>query len=129
MITLFISKGELIYSLILFGLLAMYGLGNFVLSKLNHQLQKVKSMTTEELETRFRELVCDYEKKPSLFKGQELTGILEEKKNRGLFKNLTDTELTDRYNDLSKVYTTTPTFWKKRELSYFRKEMKKRHLL
>jgi len=129
MITLFISKGEIISSLILFALLGLYGLSGFMLRKHNQLFAQISSMTNGELLKHFQELLEDYEKKATFWKGQELAEIFKEKEKRGLIKSMPDMELTNYYQNLAKLCVTSPTYWKKKELACLRKEMAKRHFL
>ncbi len=129
MITLFISKGEIIYTLILLGLLVLYALSKYMMVKLEEWDALTRNMSDEELVNRFHRLVEEYDKEATYEKGQELSHLLAARKRRKLLDKVSDTELTDCYYRLLAKYGQTPTYWKKKELAYYRKEMEKRHLL
>lgn len=131
MITLFTSKGELSYKVILFTFLVLYALGRFMMSRFNQISAKVQKMTNKELIDNFTTLCKDYKVKPAFWKAQELREILEERQKRGLFKKMSFEELTASMEHLSQICRTLPKrsrFGYEQELIYVQKERQRRHL-
>lgn len=129
MVILFISAGEIWAGIILFALLGMYAVANFMMSHFNELSEKVRKLTDKELVSRFRILSESYETKATYWKAQELREILEERQNRGLLAKMADEELSLYFKTLSEAYKALPSYWRKQELAYVKKEMDNRHLL
>ncbi len=129
MIVLFISKGELIASLILVILLAIYAWGRLSLAKLEELDAKIRGMSDAELIDRFQSFMKDNESKLTHREGQEIYCILKAIDKRGLLKNVSDKELIDQFTRLKADYEKKQNFWKWKKADYLHKEMEKRHLL
>lgn len=122
-----ITKAELIAALVLVVLLAMYGLSGHSFRKSQDLTAKIKAMSDDELFSCFDTLKKSYEEKATYWKGQELSGILEERKQRRLFERLSDGEFMVLYNKARTRYERKSTYWNEREIAYYNDELKKRN--
>ncbi len=132
MILLFISKGEIMYALILFFLLVLYALGTYLMCRVENIDKEIRAMSDAELTDNLEIFNKAFIEKGAYWIGVKIRTILTELHHRGWYKKMSSELLMSRFQHLSEVVkplSFREGFTYRQQLTFIKKEMKRRRLL
>ncbi len=124
MMILFISKGEVLFGLILAVLLVLYGWSG----RAGFIQRKVWGIPDDNLMECFYKLSEEYAAKPAYWKKMELNDILREIKRRNLLQKMSTEELISNYQSICEK-DVVPSSFKDKAKCMFYDELKRRHAI